>query len=316
MRGACELGFSCDDQTASLAQESAQMLTSVAGERVFAELKRILASNQPVEGIRMLDELGLLGVILPEIANLKGVEQSEYHHLDVFEHTLEVLAAVVGLEMDPSPLGQPGSEVVERLKQPLSDDLTRWHALRLASLFHDCAKPQTRSVDDDGRVTFHGHDKAGAALAKTAMKRLRSSQRLANYVADIALHHLAMTFQLSKAPTDRELYAFLREISPVEVDAIAISVADRIATRGKNYEQATQTQLEQAAILLPKALDWSRREKAPLIRGDVLATELGIEEGPLLGRLLQELDAARYCQEIEGSEDALVHARRWLASLK
>src|SRR5207244_630695 len=95
------------------------------------------------------------------------VEQGVYHHLDVWGHTLAVLASVVELERDPAELlgGEAGDDVAERLAAPLADGLTRGGALRWGALLHDAAKPVTRRVFPDGRIGFPGHDARGAELS-------------------------------------------------------------------------------------------------------------------------------------------------------
>ncbi len=313
VRMGCELGFSFDQTTGELASESVAGLESVAQERVFAELKRIVGSDRAVEGVRSLEELGLLTAVMPEVAALKNIEQSEYHHLDVFEHTLLVLQNVIDLEVDPTPLGPAGPAVARRLSQVLSDELTHWQALRFGALLHDCAKPATYARSDEGRITFFDHDIQGAQLTRKIMRRLRASQKLTNYMADLAEHHLRLGFLVHSAPlNNRQLYEYLNETSPVEVDVTVLSVVDRLATRGRNSQQAIEQHLALADHVLPVALEWTSRERKPLIRGDELAVQLGIEECEQQGAELQELDAARYCGEIETSEEALEHARKWL----
>ena len=311
-----ELSLDVEATARASAQANAPRLADVAAERVFGELKRIIAGPAPQLGVALLDALGALGVVLPELTGQHGVEQSKYHHLDVYMHTLEVLTQLVELERDLSPLGEHADAAAAVMAEPLGDELTRGQALRFGALLHDAAKPQTRDETPEGRVTFIGHDQSGAELAKTALGRLRASEKLQTHVAALTRHHLRLGFLVHRMPLSRrDVHAYLRACEPVEVDVTLLSVADRLATRGHKADEAITRHLELARQLLGEALRWRREgPPEPLLRGDDLAAELGIERGPELGRLLGELEAAQFAGEIATQEDAVARAREVLAS--
>jgi len=312
-RIACELGFSVDRATAAAAVRSAAGLARVAPERVFAELKRIISSERAVRGIELIDELELTPVLLPELGALHGIEQSAYHHLDVYEHTLAVLAAAIELERDPARfLGPDAEAVAEFLSLPLANELTRWQALRFGALMHDIAKPRTRRVTEQGRVTFIGHDAAGGEIAAEILTRLRASDRLAEHVAELARNHLRLGFLVHEMPLSRRsVYRYLRDCEPVQVDVTVLSVADRLATRGARSQEAIEKHLQLARQLLGEALAWIANPPRPPVRGDQLARALGIAPGPELGMILRELEEASFAEEID-SEQAVARARQLL----
>jgi poly(A) polymerase len=314
IRLACEIGFSIDPETASAAGRNAAGLARVAPERVFTELRRIIASERAVSGMELIDELGITPVVLPELAALRGVEQSPYHNLDVYEHTLAVLAETIELERDPERSLGPNAEAVnEFLSQPLANELNRWQALRFGALLHDIAKPQTREVTAQGRITFMGHDAAGGRTAAKMLTRLRASERLAEHVGALARHHLRLGFLVHEAPLSRRaVYRYLRASDPVQVDVTVLSVADRLGTRGARSEEAIRKHLRLAGELLGEALAWVARPPRPPVRGDQLATALGIKPGPELGRILQELEEASFAEEIDSDEEAVARARQIL----
>ncbi len=310
----CELGFSADAETAEAAARNAQGLVRVAPERVFAELRRIICSDRAVSGLELIDQLGITAVLLPEFAALHGVEQSPYHHLDVYEHTLAVLAETIELERDPHrSLGIHAQAVSQFLSLPLANELTRWQALRFGALMHDIAKPQTREISNQGRITFIGHDAAGGEAATAILSRLRTSERLADHVAALARNHLRLGFLVHEMPLSRrEVYRYLRECDPVQVDVTVLSVADRLATRGARSDEAIRKHLELADQLLGEALAWVANPPKPPVRGDQLARALGIDPGPQLGTILQELEEASFAEEIGSRQEALARARQLL----
>ena len=314
-RLAVEAGMDVDGPTGAAARGAAPGLEHVAGERVFAELRRILAVAKPAAGIELLDDVGAVAAALPELHALRGVEQSDSHHLDVWGHTLLVLDAVAALERDPAAaFGEHAEAVAVVLDEPLADEMTRGRALRLGALLHDVAKPPTRKVDDAGRVTFLGHDELGAEMARGILTRLHVSERLRAHVAALTRHHLRLGFLVHERPLGpRAVHGYLRACSPVEVDVTVLSVADRLATAGRGADAAIDAHLELAQEVIGPALRWrAEGPPRPLVRGDELAGELGIPAGPEVGRLLAELESAQFAGEVETREDAIRRARALL----
>jgi poly(A) polymerase len=315
-RLAVDLGFAVDPPTARAARDHADGLERVAPERVFAELKRVVTSDAAPAGLELMDELGLTDVVLPEVGALRGVEQNPYHHRDVHGHTLEVLEQAIALERDPAAvLGADLAEPVRALlTEPLGDELTRGGGLRFAALLHDAAKPRTRVELPGGRIGFPRHDVEGAELARAVLARLRASERVRAHVAALTRHHLRLGFLVHEAPLDRRaVYRYLRDCEPVAADVTLLSVADRLATRGRKADEAIARHVALARELLPAALAVrAAGTAAPLVRGDELAHELGIAPGPRLGELLEAIAEARFAGEVAGREDAVAYARRLL----
>jgi poly(A) polymerase len=314
-RLSCELEFEIDPATSEAARDSAGAVARVSPERVFAELKLMIASSRAVGALGLLDRLGVTEVVLPELEQLRGVEQSQFHHLDVHEHTRAVLAETVALERDPGPVfGEHATALTRFLEQPLANELSRGQALRWGALFHDVAKPATRAVGAEGRVTFIGHDAAGAEMAVAALRRLRASERLCDYVAALTRHHLRLGFLIHEMPlTRRAVYRYLKACEPVQVDVTVLSVADRLATRGRGSEEAIDKHLALARDLMGEALRWRRDPPRPPVRGDELAAAAGVRPGPELGAVLAELEEAAFAGEISTRDEALARGRELLA---
>jgi poly(A) polymerase len=316
VRMAVELELEPEPQTSRAAGAHVGELRDVSAERVFIELRRILATERARHGIELLGELGATAVVLPELQALRGVQQSRFHHLDVYGHTLEVLEHVIALQADPGAVlgaAELAEPVAALLAEPLADGLTRGEGLRWGALLHDAAKPLTRAVRPlDRRVTFLGHDTRGADLARSVLERLRASERLRAHVAALVRRHLSLGFLVHEPQplAQRTVFAYLRTCTPVEVDVTLLSVADRLATRGAGSVKAIDAHLRLARAMLPDALRWrADGPPVPLWRGDELAAELGISPGPRLGELLEELTAAQYAGEVSTREQALAHIR-------
>jgi poly(A) polymerase len=317
VRFAVELGFEIEPATAAAVREHAPAIARVSPERVFAELKRVIAAPRVRDGLALMEDAGLLGAVLPGLEALRGVDQSVYHHTDVLGHTLEVLDAVVAMEADPEEVGLGGDlagPVAELLAEPLANELTRATAMRFAALLHDAAKPQTRNVLPGGRVTFVGHDSEGAELARAVLRRLRASERLSGYVAALTAHHLDLGFLVHERPLSRRaIWRYLSATAPYAADVTLLTVADRLATRGRKADPAIAAHLELAREVLEHAFaQRAAGPQPPLVPGDELAAELGIRPGPRLGELLRALEEAQYAGEVSTREEALARARALL----
>ncbi|HSD24569.1 MAG TPA: HDIG domain-containing protein, partial [Solirubrobacterales bacterium] len=274
-----------------------------------------VSGPDPLAGVCLMEDLGVLPVVLPELESLRGVVQNPNHHLDVLGHTLAVLDEWLGLERDlASFAGDLAPEIDTFLDEPLADELTRRDALRFGALFHDLGKPETRS-EGSGYVTFIGHDEVGAQIIGGICRRQRVSRRLSTHLQGLALHHLRLGFLIHQRPLSRRtVYDYLVATEPVAADVTLLTVADRLAARGEGplaSAEMIQAHLDLALEILRDALAWHRDgpPRAP-ISGDELASELGLDPGPELGSLLEELRAETFTGEISGRDQALERARQ------
>jgi poly(A) polymerase len=314
-RLASALGLELQADTVELARAAAGRAAEPAGERQLAELRLLITGSDPIRGLALLDELGATPAVLPELEALRGVEQNPNHHLDVHSHTIEVLRQLLEVESDMERYaGGRAPEVAALLAEPLADELTRGGALRFGAVVHDFGKPATRSRHGD-YVTFIGHDREGARIVAELCKRLKASRRLARHLQGLTIHHLKLGFLARERPLPRRReYEYLRETDPVGADVTLLSVADRLAARGQGPvagPEMVRAHLELAREMLAATLDW-RRDGPPRspIPGNELAAEIGIEPGPDLGRIIDEIEAAVYAGEIRSRDDAVALARR------
>ena len=283
-RLADSLGFTVDPDARAAAHAAAGGLLSAPGERVMEEFSRIIRADDPVAAIAALDDVGGLTALIPELGDCRGVEQSTYHHLDVLGHTFEVLGNVARIERDPAEVFRGNAPMVAvALRTPLADGFTCGDALRITALLHDMAKAQTRGVTDEG------HDRVGADMADALMRRLRTSNRLREFVVHGVRQHLVLGFLVHRQPLSLVQYdRYLRRVAPDPIEAIVLSVADRLATDGP---RTTPTQITRHLALARDILAAHARidEMEPIrsvIDGAKLAELLARRPGPWVAELL------------------------------
>ena len=309
-RIAHEVGFEIDDQTARLAASRASRADEPSAERIFAELCRLLGGHRPAEGLRLADRLGVLEVVLPEMVPLRGCLQSPHHQLDVWEHTLHVVEAVADIG-DHAGHYLPGhaDRIGDELDRVVGDQLTARQGLRLAALFHDIRKPQTRR-EVDGRIGFMGHDREGAAAVSAILGRWKASNDLIRFCSMLVREHLALGFSIPSRPLGlRVAHRYLKATSPWPGSSVTLSLADRLATRGPSSRlRHLRRHVETAEEMLTLIAELERDQHPPLLRGDEIAQELDAH-GATIGRLVALLAEEQAAGAVATREEALAFVR-------
>ena len=329
-RLAVELGFTVEPDTADLIRSHAGGPATAAAERRRDELMRIMATARAGEGLRLLDDLGLLDQLLPEVTETRGVEQPKEHYWDVFGHSLE---AVRNLDI---LLGEdePGDRHWRTLWRELWGQLAWWRdarsyfreellperpraaVLKLAGLLHDIAKPETKTFDDTGRMRFFGHADVGARKCGRILRRLRFSAREVALVQTMVQAHLRpVQMGQQGPPTRRALYRYFRDCGDAAIATLFLSLADHLGTVGPRVSASGWRQHVALVnyILTKRFQEEETISPLKLLGGDELMVELELSPGPMIGRLIETLREAQAAGEISTREEALALARTCLA---
>jgi tRNA nucleotidyltransferase/poly(A) polymerase len=315
VRFAAQLGFAIDPAAVGLMKSAAAGLSATAGERVGRELFLVLEQPAGTPHIRMLDEVGALEALFPEIGPMRGCVQNEHHHLDVWGHSLAALEICEGiLEAAEEKLGPPAALV----KQDLGRH-NRLALLKLAALFHDSGKPASRSIAPaGGRVVFHGHEKAGAAAAEGVAGRLKLSACDRAYFENLVGNHMHAIDLSQPQIRLKTLLRWFRRFGDDMVPLIILSMADTQATRGPASscaERERHIRWARETISLYYSTIREQLASKPLIDGrDLLA--MGVPPGPGLGRILQAVREAQDEKSITTREEALALAKGVVAEKK
>ncbi|HEX77896.1 MAG TPA: CCA tRNA nucleotidyltransferase [Dehalococcoidia bacterium] len=320
VRLASQLGFAIEMQTRRLIQDKAGLIKSGAPERVRDELCLILGHPEAAQYLHQLHRLGLLLNIIPELAPTVGSKQPKEHFWNVFEHSLETVAAVGVVLQERRPdfaCIVPWSETLaEHFDREVSSGHSRRVLLKLAALLHDIAKPHTRSLEESGRIRFFGHAREGASQSALIMDRLRFSNREIRLVETAIRYHLRPVQMAGGEglPTRRAMYRYFRDAGEAAIDTLFLSLADHLAARGPTLDLASwQQHAEQVGYVLEQHFKEKSLTRPPkLVDGHDLMQSLGLEPGPSVGRLLEMVREAQAAGEVATREEALALARRYL----
>jgi poly(A) polymerase/tRNA nucleotidyltransferase (CCA-adding enzyme) len=309
VRFSAELGFLLTTGTIDLIRLHASQIDQIAGERIWAELKRILQNENSRSFIRLMDELSLLPGIFPEIMAMKDCPQNAHHLLDVWPHSLSVLGYCEEMINDPAPYFCQHAELI---KDHLATD-DRNVLLKLATLLHDVGKPATRGYDPaTDRITFYGHDKTGAGMMEEIARRLRLSKAERIYLVTMVaehLHVLTLAMPEVKPSTRMRLFRILKDDT---ISLIIHGMADILATRGPAANIAYRNTYLRWANATIATFQQSIKPrfslKNDLIRGKDLI-DLGMSPGPGMGKVLSRIRNAQDNGDLQNRTAALAMAK-------
>ena len=287
VRFAATLEFRVEDNTLAAVTELSRAQAAgrsaiPAFERVGAELAALMAAPRAAQAVKLLGDVGMLSSYLPELEAARGVGQGRgFHHLDVLDHSLEALNQLLH--------GFPEADA----------------ALRWATLLHDVGKPATVGRGALGRVTFYGHDKVGADLASTLLRRLRMESALVARVASLVRYHMLPLPRGERAA--RRFVHRRRELLP---DLLKLMIADREAARGPLSSAAGRNAYR---VALGEVIGLLSEEAPPrpLLSGNEVMDLLSLAPGPRVGEVLALIAEARALGDVNDAAGARELAVRY-----
>ncbi len=345
VRMVAERGLRLEVQTARWIMERAGELPHASPERIRDEFVRILNAPSAAYHLQLLDELGLMTSILPDVEALREQSQTPPHRYNVWWHTLMTVDAAENILRRVGAIGAAQADslryadapdwawdevqetlapfapaLVRHLRRPTVVPRYRRTLLLLAALLHDVGKPPTVTEEmKPGQshpvLHFYGHEAAGARRATEWMFGMRFSRAEAESVAAMVRAHLRPS-QMADAPggvTGRAAYRFFRATGDAGVEVVLLALADHLAIWGPNLQPERWARRRAAAhALLEYFFHRSQGAVAPppLVNGRDLMRELGLPEGPEVGRLLEAIREAQAAGEVTTREEALALARR------
>lgn len=280
-RFASQLNFKLDSSLLEAAEKYSERLKIVSQERITDELLKIIKSDYPSVGLKLMQDTRVMHNIFPEIAELAGVEQrKDYHHKDVFLHTCEVVDNI--------------SQTTDKL----------W--LRFAALVHDIAKPQTKRFVEGTGWTFHGHEELGARMMKRIFIRMKLPLSQLDYIEKLIRLHLRPIALVSEEVTDSAIRRLSANAGEDLDDLITLCRAD---ITSKNPAKVSRY-LKNYDIVMNKVKDVQEKDnlrsfQSP-VRGDEIMRVCKIAPSKKVGEIKKAIEEAILDGKITNTyEDAL-----------
>jgi poly(A) polymerase len=293
-RFCAELGWTISPQTLKQIKKSAPLIKNCAGERIKAELFRVLDAPFCALLIKLMDKTGILGAILPETIKMKKAAKKFYYHKGgLFEHSFESFEAV---ESILSNLKKYFPQNLDDLKKHFEDNLrfsefvTRAGLLKLAALFHDNAKPET-AKRVSGKIRFLKHDELGAAKVEKIFEKLKLGTKDVDLIKKLISNHMRPSnLSKSRMITKRAKMKFFREIGDETPEQIILSMADWHSYRGLNTHSPQTLKNQEKEVKVMMASYYEIKNQKPLIKlidGHIIMKKFKLKPGPWIGDLLK-----------------------------
>ncbi len=291
----------------------AHLLKDVSGERIRDEFFKVLGVADSARWVRLMDQTGILQVFLPELHACHGVEQNEWHHLDVFEHTLLTLENTERLLNSQQPY-EWWNSFTSYLDETVSGVRTFAQNLKLGCLLHDLGKPPCRRYDHQaGRTIFHGHEMEGSSMARDISERLRLSVNEMHYLQKLVKNHMRPGVMLQQGLNEKRLFRFYSETGRDGLATALLSLADRYSALGSLGDTELAEFTAGIFQIMHQFYEQMKRPKmAPFLNGNDLIKHLGLKPGPDFRRILETLEEAQFTGEIKTRDEALDFARTLL----
>jgi tRNA nucleotidyltransferase/poly(A) polymerase len=313
-----DIDFQIEPKTCSLIKNDSALICNSAGERIRDELFKILASHNSHSYILKMVESGLLPALFPELIKLKGCSQNTHHIHDVYDHTLNAYKHLETLLNGNKRL------IIKNFGSHFDShhfsnhiDKSINHLLKYAMLLHDTGKPDSKTIDDNGRIHFFNHGKKSAELAGNVCDRLKFSTREEKTVDLIISNHLKPLFlfnlQQDNQLTHKAVTRFFMACGDLTPCVLLHFIAD---TYGKK-EQVNDTIIKFAINLMTEYVSKFLKEKSKpaLINGNDLISKLGLAPSPMFSKILNSIEEARLAGEIQNKKAALQLAKQIISVL-
>ncbi|MGB3211856.1 MAG: HD domain-containing protein [Desulforhopalus sp.] len=311
------LGFHLEAETREAIVRYAPLIVDVAAERTGYELKLIFNSQRTTETLLEMSETGLLRRLLPELYLGEGVEQPEFHHLDVFNHcflALQMMEAIIARPEHFFP--GHGTEITSYLKDERVVRCLKW-----AALMHDIGKPDTKEIraDKDDRVTFYRHDEVGGELFKQFADRSKWSNADTDLVGGLITMHMhpfhLCNVQREGTISKRAALKLCHRAEGSLTGLFLLAMSDSLASRGEKKPVHMEEELVRLFETVEKIYD---EDIAPVLRGPRLLTgkdlieRYNLNPGPLFSEILDGIELARVERKVVDRKSAFAWVNDFL----
>lgn len=304
-RFSSSLDYAIDEELSSQIKKHCRDLNMVSAERVRAELFMVLDMPGAYNVLGKMDELGVLTVLFPELAEWKGFYQGGWHAHDLFNHSMKTVEAAEDILMHLNSYFPLYFEKLERhTNEEVEAGVTRRGLLKLASLLHDSGKLHTRTMEGE-RGRFLGHEKAGDEISLAVARRLKLSRRSEMTLQGLTANHMRILgLSKLKRVTSRARYRFFRDSDAFGIDLLLLSLADFMATPIEGER------LEGMKILIRGLADYyfegfTAVPPRPLLTGEDVMMVFGIHEGKEVGEMLEMLREAEMLGKVSNRREAV-----------
>lgn len=302
------LGFELDEDLIKIIRKHAPKISLSAVERVNYELLKLFSGDYSEQALIKMDQTGFLKEILPVSEDLKQVPPNLHHHLNLFEHSIEIVKQIQKIYKNSNV------EVRQHLDAVDFGAASRLAHLKLAGFLHDIGKPDTWTIEEDtGKHRFIKHDDVGSKMAAAILKSSKFSKKQIDYLTKMIKYHIYPSHVVSSPEINDKIYMrFIRKMQNEAIDVIVLAMADRFSARGV---EITKEVIEKNINSLQSLLDFYLNAKdtikplPKLLSGEEIMELLDITPSKKLGEIIKLLHEAQLSSDITTKEDAITFVK-------
>lgn len=292
-----------DEATLAVVAAHGAKVWDSAAERVQYEFFRLLSVERCFPYLKSTADCGLLEVLIPDLTPMKAIGSSGFHHLGLFDHTLELVKQAERL------ISECPQATQDWVRQAFTPVVTRFGLIKLACLLHDIGKPATMGTREDAvhgqRLTFYGHEEVGEEMADPLLKRWKVSNEIRAYIKKLIRWHL-YPCQFGPDSPRKSVLKYYRRMGEDTLDVTLLALADRHSACGDWLSQADFDKAHEAHLWL--MANYEREASAlnlpRLLNGNDLMRILNVGPGPHLKDMLEALQEAQQLGEVQDGAQA------------
>lgn len=305
-------GFNIESKTQKAMAKFKRFLKDASGERLSEELFKVFLSDFSYKAIKQMDKLKILDEAIPYITECRGVFQGAYHHLGVWQHSLETLREFESLYKNKL---MKNKDILAYLNDEIGQGRSRAQLLKLACLLHDIGKPLAKKKIDK-KTIFHTHEKIGRDMVEKVSLRLRLSFREKEILKKLVYWHLRPGYLADQIkPSKRAIYRFFHDTGNDGVAVIILSLSDWRATRGPLTNAKKRRKHEIIMLNLIDNYFESKKQKPlpKIVNGYDIMRKLSLSPSPCIGKILKKVKEEQALGKISTKKDAYALARKMIS---
>lgn len=304
------LGFNLDNELVKIVTKHASKIHKSAVERINYELLKLFSGDYCAKTLLEMDKTGLFGEILPISQELKKVPPNLHHHLNLFEHSIEVTRQIQEIYEKSSP------EIKKHLQKVDFGGLTRLAHLKFAGFLHDIGKPSTWTIEEGtGKHRFIKHDDIGSKMAANILRQRKFSKKQIDYVQKMIKYHIYPSHIVNNPEINDKIYMrFIRKMGDEVIDIIILAMADRLSARGTDItDEIVEKNIKNLKSLLNFYLTVKDTLKPlpKLLSGEEVMELLNIKPSKELGEIIKSLKEAQLSSDISTKKEAVKFVRQF-----
>ncbi|HOX54140.1 MAG: HD domain-containing protein [Candidatus Omnitrophica bacterium] len=308
------LDFKLEPQTLNKIKKEKDKIPTVAYERIRDEFFKVLELDNSIKHLKLMDKNRVLEKIIPHINVMRNVKQGGYHHLDVWNHTLETVLQLERIFEE----SQDSPDIKNYLNEDIVLKRSRKSLMKLGALLHDIGKPKAK-MQKDGKTLFYGHERIGKEITENIAGLLKLSTKEKDALEKMIFWHLRPGYLAeTKMPTERAIFRYFRDTADEGVSILLLSLADQRATRGPLTDPIQRRRHEKLIKELVQRYFDKLKEKpfVRLIDGNDLIKKLRLKPSPDFSKILREVEEAQAEGSIKTKNQALELAKKIARKLK